>query len=62
MTENTEFKGDEVLIRTDDGIIRAEVTEMIDMRDVPEDNARLGGTLEGGDTPKVHYVDYHHKD
>lgn len=50
---------DEVVIRTDDGIIKAEVTEMAQHR--PEDGARLGGTLDA-DEPKIHFVDYHRSD
>jgi len=56
--EGDAVEGDKVVIRTDDGIIKATVDEVDDR---PDDGARLGGTLESDD-PSVHYVDYWHGD
>jgi hypothetical protein len=52
--------GDTVVIRTDDGVIRATVDELIEC-DRVEDGARLGGTVDT-DGPNVQYVDYHRAD
>lgn len=58
MTDTDIPKPDRVTVRTDDGLIRADVTELIECGR-PDDGARLGGTL-GADDPEVHYVDYQH--
>lgn len=50
---------DRLVIRTDDGLIHAKVTES-DVR--PEDLARLSGAEVEADDPAVHYVDYHREE
>jgi hypothetical protein len=58
MTDNSPT-GDKIIIRTDDGIIKATVTSLQSGLERPNSGARLGGTLDV-DEPCVHYVDYHH--
>lgn len=50
---------DTIVVRTDDGLIRANVTDVDFER--PDDGARLGGSIDVDD-PSVHYVDYWHAD
>jgi len=57
---DTTAASDEIVVRTDAGLIHATVTELTEC-ERPPDGARLGGTAEI-DTPAVHYVDYNHND
>jgi hypothetical protein len=51
---------DEVIIRTDNGLIHAEVTKLTECTR-PEDGARMGGTkAQTTEAPTIHYVDYRH--
>lgn len=55
--ENETEVGDQVVIRTDDGIIRANVIGIESDHGRPEDGTRMSGTIKV-DEPKVHYMDY----
>jgi len=59
---DTPKSGDTVVIRTDDGILRATVDKAVSWDgERPSDGVRMGG-VANIDEPCVHYVDYYHAD